>query len=79
MCHRIFLHTTAIAGEVPVGGAAVFNWLFQPLEAKAYSVALPLMLGGGCSTPQPLLLHGRGYHPTSQPEAAAPNAAEAAQ
>jgi hypothetical protein len=65
------------AGEVTPGGAAVFNWLFQPLEAKDYSVALPLVLGS--QPPQPLLIHGRGYHPTQHPQQAAPSPEEAAQ
>lgn len=55
----------------------MFNWLFQPLEAKAYSAALPLSLGS--LPPQPLLIHGRGYHPTQQPQQTAPTAEEAAQ
>lgn len=58
------------------GGAAVFNWLFQPLEPKAYQVVLPLSLGG--LPAQPLLIHGRGFHPTAHPEQAAPTADEAA-
>ena len=58
---------------------AVFNWLFQPLEVKAYSVALPLALGSGSAQPQPLLLHGRGYHPSAQPQLAALTPEEAAQ
>jgi hypothetical protein len=65
------------ADEVPVRGVAVFNWLFQPLEAKAYRVALPLSLGG--QPPQPLLIHGRGYHHTQHQQQAAPTPEEAAQ
>jgi hypothetical protein len=65
------------AGKVPPGGAAVFSWLFQPLEAKDYSVALPLVIGS--QPPQPLLIHGRGYHPTQHPQQAAPSPEEAAQ
>jgi len=65
------------AGEVAPWGVAVFNWLFQPLEAKAYSAALPLTLGA--LPPQPLLIHGRGYHPTQDPQQAALTAEEEAQ
>lgn len=65
------------AGEVPPGGVAVFNLLFQPLEVKEYSVILPLSLGG--RPPEPLPVHGRGYHPTQQPQHAAPTPEEAAQ
>jgi hypothetical protein len=61
-------------GEIPPNDFAVFNWLFQPLEAQVYSVALPLSLGG--AVPQPLLLRGRGYHPVQHPEQAAPTAEE---
>lgn len=70
-------HCSCAAGEVPPGGVAVFNWLFQPLEAKEYKVALPLSLGG--RLPEPLLVDGRGYHPTQQPQHAAPTPEEAAQ
>lgn len=85
VCTHVPRCSGAPAGLIPPGEVAVFNWLFQPLEAKAYSVALPLSLGaaaGGSALgtqPQPLLLHGRGYHPTQHPEQAAPTAAEAAQ
>lgn len=65
------------AGEIACGDAAVFNWLFQPLETKTYSVALPLVLGD--AAPQPLLIHGRGYHPLQQAVQAAPSAEEAEQ
>lgn len=65
------------AGEIPVGDVAVFNWLFQPLEAKAYSVALPLSLGP--AAPQPLLIRGRGYHPVQHPEEAQLTQEEASQ
>lgn len=65
------------SGEIPPGDVAVFNWLFQPLEAKQYSVALPLGLGP--AAPVPLLLRGRGYHPRQAPEQAAPTQEEAAQ
>jgi hypothetical protein len=59
------------------GGVAVFNWLFQPLEAKEYSLALPLSLGSDAL--QPLLIHGRGYHPTQQPQHALLTPQEATQ
>jgi hypothetical protein len=64
-------------GEIPPGDVAVFNWLFQPLEVKQYSVALPLGLGP--AAPVPLLLRGRSYHPRQAPEQAAPTPEEAAQ
>lgn len=64
------------AGEVAPGDVAVFNWLFQPLEARVYSAALPLSIGG--APPQPLLLRGRGFHPLQQPEQAEPTQEEAA-
>lgn len=66
-----------LSGEIAPGDVAVFNWLFQPLEAKLYSVVLPLGLGP--APPVPLLLRGRGYHPHKEPEQAAPSQEEAAQ
>ncbi|GBF91298.1 hypothetical protein Rsub_03618 [Raphidocelis subcapitata] len=64
-----------LRGSVPPGDAAVFNWTFQPLEARAYSAALPLAIGGaepiaagaadggGAAV---LRLAGRGYHPARE-------------
>jgi hypothetical protein len=84
-CTHACARAPLFAGVVPPGEVAVFNWLFQPLEARAYSVALPLSLGPGAahggahSAAEPLLLHGRGYHPTQHPQAAAPTVAEASQ
>eukprot|EP00879_Flechtneria_rotunda_P014773 GHRR01015437.1.p1 GENE.GHRR01015437.1~~GHRR01015437.1.p1 ORF type:complete len:1087 (+),score=398.72 GHRR01015437.1:1465-4725(+) len=72
-----FAGGSPLEGVVPPGEVAVFNWLFQPLEAKSYSVALPLTLGD--AQPQPLLLRGRGYHPLQHPEAARSTAEETAQ
>jgi hypothetical protein len=61
------------AGVVPPGGAAVFHWAFQPLEAKGYSVALPLALGASASdgsgaggSPMEMVVSGRGYHPLQE-------------
>jgi hypothetical protein len=84
----------APAGVVPPGGEAAFLWRFQPLEARPYSVALPLELGaapgwdgggggggggaGGASTSTVLVLEGRGYHPARETAEAGGDAAEAA-
>ncbi|KAI8476927.1 MAG: hypothetical protein J3K34DRAFT_516186 [Monoraphidium minutum] len=55
-----------LRGVIPPGGAAVFNWAFQPLEAKSYSATLPLTLGGGGGGVVALRLTGRGYHPRQE-------------
>lgn len=34
-------------GVVPEGGAAALNWQFTPLEAKHYSVDVPVLLANG--------------------------------
>lgn len=49
------------AGEIPPGGTAVFNWSFQPLEARTYQAVLPLTLGDGSQ--HMLSVSGRGFHP----------------
>ena len=48
------------AGAVPPSSVATLLWQFQPLEARHYHVALPLVLG---QQQQQLQISGWGYHP----------------
>ncbi|KAK9812626.1 hypothetical protein WJX72_000839 [[Myrmecia] bisecta] len=50
-------------GVIPCGGAAQLNILFQPLEAKLYSLEVPVRLGSGET--KMIRIAGRGYHPSS--------------
>lgn len=46
------------------GGTALLNWRFQPLEARTYTVALPIHFGDGSI--REVTVSGRGYHPAHE-------------
>lgn len=48
-------------GVIAPGGVAGLNFVFSPLEDRAYTVTLPIKLGNGAKTA--LHLTGKGYHP----------------
>jgi len=64
----------SLTGQIPAGEVALFNWVFQPLEARPYAAVLPLTVGAdeegrsgsSSSTVVNLTLTGRGYHPKEQ-------------
>ena len=53
--------TSETSGEIPPGATAALHWVFNPLEAKVYSVDIPVLLGDGSS--EVVTLTGRGFHP----------------
>lgn len=48
-------------GTVAPGQSAGLNFLFSPVEAKEYSISLPIKLGNG--TKDALTVSGKGFHP----------------
>ncbi|GIL85005.1 hypothetical protein Vretimale_9849 [Volvox reticuliferus] len=52
-------------GDIQPGGVAAVNWRFSPLEAKEYSVRVPILLGDGGV--EMIELIGRGYTPPPTP------------
>ena len=48
-------------GTIAPGGAAGLNFIFSPLEARDYSITLPMKLGNGAKSA--LHIVGAGYHP----------------
>lgn len=48
-------------GSVAPGHAAGLNFVFSPVEAKEYTVSLPVQLGNG--TKETLTVTGKGFHP----------------
>ncbi|GAX84981.1 hypothetical protein CEUSTIGMA_g12402.t1, partial [Chlamydomonas eustigma] len=51
------------SGTVPELRSAPLNWLFTPLEAKQYSVDVPVLLED--NSVEVFTLQGRGFHPNS--------------
>lgn len=64
-----------LAGTIPPASTATLLWQFQPLEARTYSLALPLRFGRSM---QQLVVVGRGYHPVAAPQDAEPTQQELA-
>ena len=50
-------------GTIPPGQAAGLNFVFHPVEAKEYTVSLPIKLGNGAK--EILTVTGKGFHPMS--------------
>ncbi|EFJ47120.1 hypothetical protein VOLCADRAFT_92245 [Volvox carteri f. nagariensis] len=63
--HRVVDLVGPSDGEIPLGGVAAINWRFSPLEAKEYSVRVPVLLGDG--TIELIELVGRGFAPPPKP------------
>ncbi|GIL53686.1 hypothetical protein Vafri_9323 [Volvox africanus] len=63
--HRVLDLVGPSEGEIQQGGVASVNWRFSPLEAKEYSVRVPILLGDGGV--EVIELIGRGYTPTPTP------------
>ncbi|NWW67833.1 CFA65 protein, partial [Ifrita kowaldi] len=58
--HPVFVCLTP-RGEIPPGETNHIEWIFSPLEAKTYSVDVPIHILEGESTP--VTLQGVGYNP----------------
>lgn len=54
-----------IEGTIPDLGVSALNWSFAPLEARAYSFEVPVILGDG--SVEILTLRGRGFLPDGGP------------
>ena len=52
-------------GAIAPDGTAGLNFIFSPLEARGYSITLPIKLGNGAKTA--LHITGAGYHPLAAP------------
>ncbi|NXF11617.1 CFA65 protein, partial [Smithornis capensis] len=65
--HPIFVCLTP-RGEIPPGKAGHIKWIFSPLEAKMYSVDVPIHIMGGESAL--ITFQGVGYNPNTVGEAA---------
>ncbi|NXO11170.1 CFA65 protein, partial [Oriolus oriolus] len=66
--HPVFVCLTP-RGEIPPGETGHIEWIFSPLEAKTYSVDVPIHIVEGESTP--ITFQGAGYNPNIVREAAA--------
>ena len=53
-------------GVIPSQGSRMLNWMFNPLEAKSYSVQIPIELGSGAS--DTVTITGSGYLPSQRPQ-----------
>ena len=53
-------------GTIAPEGTAGLNFIFTPLEARDYSITLPMKLGNGAKTA--LHIKGAGYHPLPAPD-----------
>ncbi|NXE01264.1 CFA65 protein, partial [Chaetorhynchus papuensis] len=58
--HPVFVCLTP-RGEIPPGETGHIEWIFSPLEAKTYSVDVPIRILEGESTA--VTFQGVGYHP----------------
>ncbi|NXE41656.1 CFA65 protein, partial [Ptilorrhoa leucosticta] len=58
--HPVFVCLTP-RGEIPPGETGHIEWIFSPLEAKTYSVDVPIHILEGESTP--ITFQGVGYNP----------------
>ncbi|NWU32774.1 CFA65 protein, partial [Dyaphorophyia castanea] len=65
--HPVFVCLTP-RGEIPPGETGHTEWIFSPLEAKTYSVDVPIHILEGESTP--VTFQGVGYNPNIAREAA---------
>ncbi|NXE89023.1 CFA65 protein, partial [Menura novaehollandiae] len=65
--HPVFVCLTP-RGEIPPGEIGHIEWIFSPLEAKTYSVDVPIHILEGESTL--ITFQGVGYNPNSVGEAA---------
>ncbi|NXM41474.1 CFA65 protein, partial [Gymnorhina tibicen] len=65
--HPVFVCLTP-RGEIPPGETGHIEWIFSPLEAKTYSVDVPIHILEGESTP--ITFQGVGYNPNIVREAA---------
>ncbi|NXS18073.1 CFA65 protein, partial [Mystacornis crossleyi] len=65
--HPVFVCLTP-RGEIPPGEIGHIEWIFSPLEAKTYSVDVPIHILEGESTP--ITFQGVGYNPNIVGEAA---------
>ncbi|NXB41086.1 CFA65 protein, partial [Eulacestoma nigropectus] len=64
--HPVFVCLTP-RGEIPPGETGHIEWIFSPLEAKTYSVDVPIHILEGESTP--ITFRGEGHHPDIVQEA----------
>ncbi|KAJ7405656.1 cilia and flagella associated protein 65 [Pitangus sulphuratus] len=64
--HPVFVCLTP-RGEIPPGKTGHIEWVFSPLEAKTYSVDVPIHILGGESTL--ITFQGVGYNPNAVGEA----------
>ncbi|NWW74377.1 CFA65 protein, partial [Climacteris rufus] len=60
--HPVFVCLTP-RGEIPPGETGHIEWIFSPLEAKTYSVDVPIHILEGESTP--ITFQGVGYNPNT--------------
>ncbi|XP_068877003.1 cilia- and flagella-associated protein 65 isoform X2 [Aphelocoma coerulescens] len=60
--HPVFVCLTP-RGEIPPGETGHIEWIFSPLEAKTYSVDVPIHILEGESTP--VTFQGVGYNPNT--------------
>ncbi|NXY06369.1 CFA65 protein, partial [Pteruthius melanotis] len=68
--HPVFVCLTP-RGEIPPGETGHIEWIFSPLEAKTYSVNVPIHILEGESTQ--ITFQGEGYSPDGAREAATSN------
>ncbi|NXH29691.1 CFA65 protein, partial [Myiagra hebetior] len=63
--HPVFACLTP-RGEIPPGETGHIEWIFSPLEAKTYSVVVPIRILEGETTP--VTFQGVGYNPNTVQE-----------
>ena len=66
LCHlQVLKLLDSPQGTIAPGGTAGLNFIFSPLEARDYSITLPIKLGNGAKSA--LHIIGAGYNPLAAP------------
>ena len=67
LCHlQVWKLLDSPQGTIAPGGSAGLNFIFSPLEARDYSITLPIKLGNGAKSA--LHITGAGYTPLAAPD-----------